>query len=250
MKRLLAAGFLLCCVLGAGAANAALVKTGDLVLTADGGFTPHKLPRHSYAPIDFKGRANLRTVDGSVPAQLQQLILDFDRDGRLSTAGLPVCQPAQLEEATPAEARSRCSGAIVGTGHVSAEIASEGGAPITAGSLLTIFNGPRLEGKPTVILQARTTVPAVQSFVITVPIEKRSGLYRYRATIDIPPIAAGRGSLVHIDATIGRRYSFRGQQRSYITARCGDGIFRTRGRFTFADGTIIDGSVEKPCTYR
>lgn len=250
MKRLLAAGALLCCVLAGGAANAALVKTDNLVLTADGGFTPHKLPRRAYAPIDFKGHADLRAVDGAVPAQLQQLVLDFDRDGRLSTAGLPACLPSQLEEATPEEARSRCRGAIVGTGHVSAAIATESGVPIEASSLLTIFNGPPLEGKPTVVLHARTTVPAVQSFVITVPIEKRPGLYRYRATIDIPTIAAGRGALTHIDATVGRRYSFHGKRRSYVAARCGDGIFRTHGRFTFADGLIIDGSVEKACTYR
>ena len=250
MKRLLAAGILLCCVLGAGAANGALVKTGNLVLTADGGFTPHKLPRRAYRPIDFKGRANLRTVDGAVPAQLQQLVLDFDRDGRLGTAGLPVCEPSRLEEATPAEARRRCRGAIVGTGHVRAEIATEGGVSIDAASPLTIFNGPRLGGKPTVILHARTTVPAVQNFAIVVPIEKRRGAYRYRATIDVPPIAAGRGALVHLDASIGRRYRSGGKRRSYISARCGDGIFRTHGRFTFADGTIIDGSVEKPCTYR
>ena len=250
MKRLLAAGALLCCVLLAGAANAALVKTGNLILTADGGFTPRTLPRRAFAPIEFKGHADLKAVDGTVPTPLQQVVLEFDRDGRLSTAGLPVCQPSSLEEATPAEARSRCHGAIVGSGHVSALIALEGGAPIPASSLLTLFNGPRLEGKATVILHARTTVPAVQNFVITIPIEKRGGLYRYRATVDVPPIAAGRGSIVHLDATIGRRYRFGGIERSYVAARCGDGILRTHGRFSFANGTIIDGSVEKACTVR
>lgn len=237
-------------MLFSGAADAALVKVGNLVLTADGGFTPRVLPRHTFAPIDFEGHADLRAVDGSVPAPLQQLVLDFDRDGRLSTAGLPVCQPAALAEATPAEARDRCRAAIVGTGHVSALIATENGPPLLARSLLTLFNGPRLDGKPTVILHARTTVPATQSFVITIPIERRGGLYRYRATIDVPPIAAGRGSLVHLDAAVGRRYRFGGKERSYASARCGDGIFRTHGRFTFATGTIIDGSVEKACTPR
>jgi hypothetical protein len=241
---------LLCCVLFAGAANAALVKVGNLVLTADGGFTPHSLPRSTYAPIEFKGRADLKAVDGSVPAALQQLILDFDRDGRLTTAGLPVCRPAALEEATPVEARNRCPNAIVGAGHASAMIAREGQPPVLASSLLTFFNGPRLAGKPTVIMHARISVPAVQNFVITIPIEKRPGRYRYRATVDLPPIAGGHGSLIHIDASIGKRYRFGGKERSYVTARCGDGIFRTHGRFTFAEGTIIDGSVEKACTVR
>lgn len=235
------------CVLFAGGANAALVKVGNLVLTADGGFTPRTLPRQTFAPIDFTGRADLKAVDGSVPPPLQQVVLDFDRDGKLSTGGLPICQPGLLEEVTPAEARSRCPNAIVGTGHVSALITREAGPPILASSPITLFNGPPQAGHPTVILHARTTVPATQNFVLTIPIEKRPGQYRYRATVDVPPIAAGRGSLIHLDVKVGKRYRYRGSERSYTSARCGDGIFRTRGRFSFADGTIIDGSVEKPC---
>lgn len=250
MKRLLAAGALICCVLFAGAANAALVKVGNLVLTADGGFTPRNLPRSAFVPIDFKGRTDLKAVDGSVPAALQQLVLDFDRDGRLSTAGLPVCQPTSLQEATPAEARNRCAGAVIGTGHASALIARPGQSPVRVGSPLTFFNGPRLAGNPTVILHARTTAPAVQNFAITIPIEKRGGQYGYRATVDLPPIAAGAGSLIHLDASIGRRYRFGGVERGYVSARCGDGIFHTHGRFTFGDGTIIDGNVDKACTVR
>jgi hypothetical protein len=250
LKRLLGIGAVVACVLFAGGANAALVKVGNLVLTADGGFTPRTLPRQAFAPIDFTGHADLKSADGSVPPALQQMVLDFDRDGRLSTGGLPVCQPSLLEEATPEEARGRCPDAIVGSGHVSALITREDGAPLLAGSPITFFNGPRQAGHPTVILHARTTVPATQTFVITIPIEKRGGLYRYRATVDLPPIAAGRGSLVHLDVKVGKRYRYRGSERSYTTARCGDGIFRTRGRFTFAGETIIEGSVEKPCTVR
>ena len=237
-------------MLFAGAANAALVRIGNLVLTADGGFKPSSLPRSTYAPIDFDGEANLRAVDGGVPAALQQLVLDFDRDGRLSTAGLPVCQPATLEEATTAEARSRCPGAIVGSGKASAVIGEEGLQPFVVSSPLTFFNGPRLAGKPTVIMHARITVPAVQNFVITIPIEKRGGRYRYRVTIDLPPIAGGRGALTHLSASIGKRYRTGGKERSYVSARCSDGVLSTHGRFTFNDGTIIDGNVEKGCTVR
>jgi len=250
MKRLLGIGVLACCVLLASGANAALVKVGTLVLTADGGFTPHQLPRRAYAPIDFRGFADLRSTDGSVPAALQQAVIDFDRDGRLTTSGLAVCDPALLDGATPVEARDRCANAIVGTGHIAALIAQPGQAPVPASSALTLFNGPRLEGNPTVILHARTTEPAVQTFVITAPIERRSGAYRYRATVDVPPIAGGLGSITHLDVKVGKRYSFHGAKRSYASARCGDGIIRTHGRFTFADGIIIDGSIEKACTVR
>lgn len=250
MKRLLAVGGLICCVLFAGGANAALVKVGNLVLTADGGFTPNQLPRGSYAPIDFQGHADLKLVGGGVPSPLQQLVLDFDRDGRLTTAGLPVCQPASLQEATTREARSRCSKAIVGTGAVSALIPLEGQPPLVASSPVTFFNGPRMDGERTVILHARTTSPKVQTFVITIPIAKRRGQFAYRATIDVPPIADGTGALVHVDASIGKRYRADGRERSYVSARCSNGVLRTHGRFTFADGTIIDGSVDKGCTVR
>jgi len=234
-------------VLFAGAANAALVRVGNLVLTADGGFRPSSLPRSTYAPINFDGEANLRAVDGSVPPPLQQLVLDFDRHGRLSTTGLPVCQPASLAEATVSEARNRCPGAIVGRGRASVAI-SDGGRPLVVSSPLTFFNGPRLAGKPTVIMHARITVPAVQNFVVTIPIEKRAG--HYRTTVDLPSIAGGRGSLTHLSASIGKRYRSGGKERSYVSARCGNGVFRTRGRFTFTDGTVIEGSVDKGCTVR
>lgn len=250
MRKHLAIGVTITSLVLAGSASGALVKVGNLVLRADGGFTPRTLPRNAFAPIDFEGRADLAAVDGSIPSPLLQAAIDFDRDGRLTTAGLPVCQPSLLEEVTPQEARRRCPNAIVGTGRVEAMIAREGQAPTRASSPLTLFNGPRQEGHPTVVLHARTTVPAVQNFAITIPIEKRSGGFRYRATIDVPPIAAGRGSLVHVDVKVGKHYRFRGSERSYTSARCSDGILHTHGRFTFADGTIIDGSVEKPCTPR
>ena len=119
-----------------------------------------------------------------------------------------------------------------------------------ASSPLTIFNGPRQEGHPTAVLHARTTVPSIQTFVITVPIERRPGEFRYRAIVDIPPIAGGMGSLTHIDATVGRRYRFRGVRRSYVSARCSDNVLRTHGRLTFVDDLVIDGSVDKACTFR
>lgn len=250
MKRLLAIAALTACATLAGAAHAARLQVEDLVLTADGAFTPRTLPRKSFAPIDFKGWADVKRLGGGVPDALRKVVLDFDRDGRLATRGLPTCDPALLEEATPEEARARCRSAIVGTGHVEALIASEGGATIKAASLLTLFNGPPEGGHPTVILHARTTVPAVQNFAITIPITRRRGSFRYQATVEVPPIAAGRGALTHVDIAVGRRYRFAGKKRSYVSARCSDGILATEGRFTFASEVFVDGSVEKACTPR
>jgi hypothetical protein len=230
----------------AGTATAALVEVDDIVLRADGGFQPQSLPRHRFAPIEFHGHVDISARGGGRPSPLRQALIDFDRDGRLSVAGLPSCAPESIDEASTEEARRTCRGAIVGTGHVEALISLDG-RPVRARSPLTIFNGPRREGLPTAVLHARTTTPGTQTYAIVVPIEQRRGGFRYRARIEVPPIAAGFGAIAHLDAEIGRRYRAGGQRRSYASARCSDNILQTHGRFGFEDGTVIDGSVEKYC---
>jgi len=230
-------------------ANGALVKIGDLVLEADGGFTPQKLPRRTFAPIDFKGHADLSTRSGAMPPALQQAVIDFDRDGRMSTGGLPSCSPDRIVDASPEVARQTCAAAIVGTGHIEAIVALAGQPPETAASLLTLFNGPP-QGHATVVAHAQITNPVLRTFAILIPVERRRGRFRYRATFDVPPIvppSIGVGALTHIDVKVGRRYKAGGERRSYVSARCSDSVLETHGRFTFSDGTIIDGSVMKGC---
>lgn len=245
-------GLALCGAAGAlfaGAAGAAIVEVNGLVLHADGGFQPHKLPRRQYVPIDFQGHVDARAKAGGPPPVLTKAVIDFDRDGRLSAGGLPTCGAEQVANATPEQARNVCRNAIVGTGHVEASIALASGA-VRVKSPLTLFNGSPQDGHPTVLVHAQTTVPGTQTFAIVVPIERRRGEYRYRAILEPPPIAAGLGALTHVDVKIGRRFRAGGQRHSYVSARCSDGILRTHGRFVFADGTIVDGSVDKPCGTR
>lgn len=230
----------------AGPATGALVEVDDLVLHADGGFRPQALPRHRFAPIEFQGHVAIAAKDGGRPTPLRQALIDFDHDGRISVAGLPTCTPESIAAASSEEARRICRGAIVGTGQVEALVSLSSG-PVQVRSPLTIFNGPPLNGQPTVVLHAQTTVPATQTYAILVPIERRRGEYRYRARIELPPIAGGLGALTRLEAKIGRRYRAGGRPRSYVSARCSDNILRTHGHFAFEDGVVIDGSVEKFC---
>lgn len=255
LKRFLTVAVLSCALpLGAVGADAALVRTNGLVLTADGGFTPRKLPRKAFAPIDFKGYADVVATSGGIPPPLERAVVDFDRDGRLTTRGLPSCPLSRVENAAPQGARSLCAGSIVGTGSVRALIAMDNGSALKVSSPLTLFNGPRQGGDATVVFHAqtivfdgRTPIPEVQTIAVLVPIERRSGPFAYRATLDVPPIAGGRGSLVHADIKVGKRFRFRGAKRSYVSARCSDNVLETLGRFDFADGTVIYGPVMKPC---
>jgi hypothetical protein len=250
-KRLLVMGALLaaCAAMLASSAGGATVRVGTLVLHADGGFQPRVLPRRTFAPIRFQGYGDVKTTNGSVPPALQHVKVEFDRDGHLTTAGLSVCQPSKLTTASTKEARQRCAGAIVGTGHIGAAIPLVGLARIDVRAPLTVFNGPPRGGDPTAIVHAQAPFPVSETYVIVIPIERRSGkTYGYRAEFDVPPIAGGLGSLTHIDAKIGRMYQAGGGERSYVSARCSDYILQTQGYFSFADGNVVYGSAFKSCT--
>ena len=232
----------------AGTAGGATVRVGTLVLRADGGFTPQLLPKRSYAPIRFQGHADIDTTNGAPPPALTRVRLDFDRDGKLTTTGLPTCSPSAIEASTPKQARQTCAGALVGTGHVGAVVGLPGTAPVDVSSPLSLFNGRRQDGDATVLAHAQTTFPSLETYVMVVPVERlRSRYYGYRATLDLPQIAAGYGALTHIDAKIGRRFRVAGAERSYISARCSDSILETVGYASFADGTVISGTLFKPC---
>jgi hypothetical protein len=227
-----------------------MVETRELRLELSAAFQPRDLPVHSFAPVQFEGSIQVSKPGGGEPPALQQIVLDFDRDGRLDAGGLPTCPVERIAAASVAEARRLCKGAIVGTGKLEALVGLPSG-PVPSSSPLTLFNGPRQEGHPTVIVHTQTTVPATQTYAIVVPIEKRRGEFRYRATVDIPPLAGGLGALTAIDVKVGRRYSAGGVKRSYVAARCSDHILRSHGIFTFTNGLVIEGvGLEKYCAQR
>lgn len=240
---------LIALTLAGGGARAALVEVEELVLRADGGFQPRHLPRHRFAPIGFHGYVDLAAKGGGPPPSLRRAVIDFDRDGRLTVGGLPICRPSRVEAASTADARRICRRAIVGRGRLEALVSLPSG-PVRIASALTILNGPRQHGRPTALVHARTTVPLTLTYAIVVPIRKRRGEFRYRAVLNVPPIAAGLGTITRVEVRIGRRYRARGVRRSYVSARCSDGILRTHGRFEFEGGLVVDGSVEKFCRAR
>jgi hypothetical protein len=242
----------LACALPAEAAlGAAMVETREIRLRLNADFQPLNLPKKSFAPVEFEGYLDLAKPGGGSPPALTQVVMDFDRDGRLDVSGLPTCAAERIAEASVAEARALCKGAIVGTGKLEALISLPSG-PVPTSSALTLFNGPRnQEGHPTVTVHARISVPATQTYAFVVPIEKRPGEFRYRATVDLPELAGGLGAITHINVKIGRRYSAGGIKRSYVAARCTDHILRSHGIFTFANGLVIEGvGLEKYCAQR
>lgn len=228
--------------------NAALVKVGKLILRADGTFQPSVLPKWHYAPITVKGHINISTPEREVPPALTRIELDFGRNGKLQTVGLPTCSPAKLEGTTPGQARSRCKDAIVATGNVEALVQRPGEPRVVVRTPLTVFNGAPAGGFPSVIFHSYTWFPEPETFVVSAPVEKpKKGPVGFHVDVEVPPIAGGYGSITHGDIKLGRTYTYKGQERAYTSAHCPDGLLEAHGRLTFANGVIIEGGVFRPC---
>jgi hypothetical protein len=246
----LAAGAAVAVLLPA-AAFGIVLRAGDLVVHADGGFVPQALPKDHDAPITLYGGGRLSTASGEFPPVLDTLTIEFDRHGSVETRGLPVCMPGQLQSTTVAAARKTCGGSIVGKGQGKAVVVFPEQRPIFISSPITIFNGPRKHGNPTVLAHAYTTVPVSTTFVVPVEIEKIDrGLYGYRTEARIPKIAGGAGIPLAGNLRIGRRWTHKGKRYSFVNARCANGRLQARGEFTFKDGTFLTGSFLKRCRVR
>jgi hypothetical protein len=236
----------------AAGANGALLKVGKLVVRTDSTFTPDTLPKSTFAPVFVHGTASIRSTDGGPPPALSHLVIALDRNNKLETHGLPSCDPAQIANTTPLQARNLCPRAIVATGHISSRISRPGERAFGSTSPLTAFNGPKIDGDATVIVHSYMQFPQAETYVVTARLigSGGNGSHGYHLVADLPPIAGGYGVLTHGDVKIGRRYKFRGRTLSYTSARCLSGILFVHGRFVFADGTVLEGSIFRPCSVR
>lgn len=234
--------------LSAGVAQAIKLRIGDIVVVADGGFSPKTLPKHENAPIKLHGSASFKTVDGTRPSPLRTLTIEFDKHGAVDTEGLPKCTMAKLVATTTKVARENCRGSIVGTGFGTALIQLPEQGPIEASSPLTLFNGPEEHGNPTVLGHAHLNYPAPTTYVISIEIERiHHGRYGFRTIAHFPRIANGYGSPISGHLTIGREWTYKGKRHSYANAHCADGRLQAKAEFSFEDGSFVEGTVFKPC---
>jgi hypothetical protein len=237
-------------VAGASATKLTL-RTGELVVHAEGGFAPTTLPRHENAPITLHGGGTIETSSGALPPILKTLAFKFDRHGAVDTTGLEVCRTSKLEATTTVAARRACPNAIVGEGSGKVIVTFPEQAPIRASTPLTVFNGPEKGRDPTLIVHAYLSVPVPTAYIVPVVIEKiHDGIYGYRVKATIPPIANGYGVPVAGKLRVGRKWTYKGRRHSYLSARCETGHLQARTEFTFDDGTDLIGTLVNPCKAR
>jgi hypothetical protein len=229
-------------------ASGQTVRAGNLIVTVEGGFTPHRLPKTEPASITLSARSTIRTADGTHLPALDFLNLEFDKHTGVYTDGLPVCTVGRLQNTLTTQAKQFCRDAIIGSGQAGAEISFPEQEPFFAKAPMVIFNGPPKNGHPVFIFHVYAHVPAPTTFITTAEIGDSSGLYGTSVYIKIPTIVAGQGSLSFAELSIHRKWAHKGKEQTLLYGTCPSGHFFVRGALTFKGGFKMAGKVVRSCT--
>lgn len=235
-------------LLASASAYALQSEIGNTKVSATATITPRTLPAAGGAPVSVSSVTRIGTNDGSQPETLKQLVFNFDKHGSIQAKGLPVCTLAKLADTTPALARKRCPGAIVGEGTGKAEVRLPGQAPVAISTPLTLFNAPPQGGMPSLIAHAYETIPAAKTLLVPIAVKRiQNGRYGFQVTIELPEIAGGYGAATLAEATIGKTWKRGGKTVGYTNAYCAGGRLQVYGKMSFADGSFFPGTLTSPC---
>lgn len=257
MRRRLATVALLLLVAGALAAvaGANVVQSGNLRVTFDAAFTPHVLPRERPAPISVEVDGQISTTDGTQPPPLQRMRVELSSSGRIETRGLPACRGSALQSTSSEQALKNCGPAQIGHGEFQAELQLSG-RPILVDGRALAFNGV-VAGRAGMFIHIYISRPVKVTLVIPLKISRGTGRFGTVLTTRVPKLAGGFGSITQLQLKIGRRYSYRGQRRSYLSASCsapegfpGATFTFARGVFSFEGGRTMNAFLSRSCQVR
>src|SRR6476469_4896426 len=175
MRRSLVVTLMVAAVLtlvGAGLASGLVLRAGNLIVEGDGTFFPKALPKSHVAPIAVSMHGSIRTVDGSRPSPVREIVLEVDRHSLVETRGLPYCTRSKLIATNTKQARRNCPGAIIGSGFGTGIVELPEQRPIEVTSPITIFNGPPKHGNPTAFGHAHIDYPGPTTIVAPAEVQK------------------------------------------------------------------------------
>lgn len=226
-----------------------VVTVGNLRLTANGNFSPTALPKNKLAPITLNLSGKIETLDHTHPPAIQEVIIETDKNGAINAKGLPVCTSGKLQAQTTAKAKAICKTAIVGEGTTSVEVAFPEQRPFVIKSELLVFNGGVSGGKTKVFVHAYLSSPVSAAVVVPVTVTKiHNGRYGLKTVAKVPKIAGGYGSPLSFSLKVGRKFTYKGKQQSYLLAKCPDGHLQAKGVGIFSGNLRLAGSLVRSCT--
>lgn len=210
---------------------------------------PKKLSKSTFTPATLKvtTATTTTTAANGVPSPAVRAVIDFDRNVKLFTKGVPTCDPAKLQNTSTEAALQACRTAKIGSGTASA-LLPVGAQVFPVNQTVTAFNGVPQGGKPVIILHTYGTTPIQTTLVLvgTVSNYNKQG-YGPRLDLQIPLIAGGAGALTGVQVKIDKKYSYRGKKRSFVSGKCTTGKLKARGAFTFKDDEVLTAFSTQTC---
>jgi len=226
------------------------VQVGNLVFTADGGFTPKALSKKTMEPISLVVEGKIKTSDGTHPPALKEVIIEGDKNAEVNAKGIPTCSGGQLQSRDTKAAEAACGPAIIGEGSTTVEVAFPEQKPIPVTSKLLLVNGGTSGGTTTWFVHAYFNAPITGAIVTTVKIKKHNhGRFGTLSVASVPKIAGGAGSVTSFNLTIDKNVKGQGGKTYHpIVAKCTDGKLQVHGEAKFTDGTKAAAEVIRSCT--
>lgn len=213
--------------------------------------TPKKLGKKTFAPAALEVTTALSTTSSSgIPVPTTDVQIDFDKGTKIFTKGVPTCDAAKLQNTSTEVALQQCGKAKIGSGTSATLFPSASGTPLVEQTTVTAFNGVPKGGKPVVLLHAYGTSPVQTTLVLvgTVSNFNKEG-YGPRLDVEVPLIAGGAGAIKEFSVKIDKKYKYKGESVSYISAKCpSNKKLKTRSVFTFKDGQTTDPVYSQSCT--
>jgi hypothetical protein len=231
------------------AAKPVTVRAGNLELTFNGEFSPKVLSKKKQTPIALTVSGKIKTVDGTHPPALKEVIVETDKNGEINVKGYPACTSGKLQSQDSKNAKKVCGKSILGEGTTDVQIQFPEQNPIPVKSPLILFNGGVRGGVTTLFVHAYITVPTPAAIVTTVKVKDiKNGRYGTKSVASVPKIAGGSGSVTAFSLKVDKKFTYKGKKVSVLTARCPDGKLQGKGTAVFADGTRATGEVIRTCT--
>ena len=234
-------------------AHAELTERGDLFVRFNGGIAPNALPREELAPISVRVEGTVKTLSGERPPALRQIRIELNRGGRINSRGLPVCGYDQIVAASGRQAMQTCGPARVGDGVFRANTAFPEQDTFPSRGQIVAFNAVS-KGHEAILAHVYGEDPVPITRIIVFRIRRTPGTFGTVLTGDLPIAVNRYGYVQSISLSLHRRYVYRGQARSYISAACAApaGFFSAffpfaRTSMTFEDGRTLSSVLTRSC---
>lgn len=224
------------------------------------GFTasilPRTLPRSIPAPISLHVAGSVDPLGAERPASLQRLTIQVNRHAVFTTRGLPRCPMRKLRGTSSEEALQNCGNALLGSGYFTSHIDIPEQAPFPTWGRVLAFNTGK-GGRQAVAIHVFGRHPAPISTVLSAALTRSGAAARSfgpQLSIEMPKIGDDWGYVSGFGLTFHRRYFYKGQERSVISATCPapkdlrEVPFKAaRGSFELTDGQILSRTLGGVC---